>query len=124
MMSILLLAPFKLNYNSFISYLWHYVNKIFAFWQIFVYSFYGKQNSYVYFWNGYVRFENSCGKYLNTCVNKQQLWSLCKEEENHERHGGDGKNGGNSDKLGGFDIVAAVFGSEEAKRGSSGECLN
>ena len=37
------------------------------------------------------------------------------EKQNHKRHGDNGKDGGDSNELGGFDVVAAVFSGEEAK---------
>ena len=49
---------------------------------------------------------------------------LSQQQEHHQRHGEDGEDGGDGDEFGGFDVVATVFGGEEAKRSGSRESLN
>ena len=49
---------------------------------------------------------------------------LIEEEQNHDWHGKNREDGGDSDEFGGFDVVAAVFSGEETERGGGGECLN
>ncbi len=51
-------------------------------------------------------------------------WNLSKQQEHHQWHGEDRKDSRDGDELGGFDVVAAVFGGEEAKRSGSRESLN
>ena len=49
---------------------------------------------------------------------------LLEQEGNHERKGDDGKEGGDDDKLGRLDFIAAVFGGKKAETGSSRKGLN
>ena len=72
------------------------------------------------------------GRFLFICSIDHPNWflwargyyRLAEEDENHQGHGDDGEEGGNGDQLGGFDIVAAVFGGEEAEWGGGGEGLD